>query len=213
MVYQERYATERRADEITHQTSPDDVVLNIAQLRSAEILREVLPACPERYPGKTREEIVTEAMKTRANLQAEAERKKAEAELKKAEAERKKAEAERKKAETRRKKEDAAKRKALQQNTRRGKGQAPTAAPQAPLPPGDGECTSRFTGISQCRRPRRGGNRSSRTCQFRPPRFEPCAWRPQAQTPAPDGHSLSSYHIVICTLPPNFERLAVLFTS
>ena len=95
-VRQEGYLTETFADELTHGINPDDIMLNLAQLRSAQYLQQFQPM--ERYPGLGKAEMIEVALANRLRIETEMKQKKVEAENKKANIASKKEEAARKKA-------------------------------------------------------------------------------------------------------------------
>ncbi|KAH9851930.1 hypothetical protein C2E23DRAFT_780036 [Lenzites betulinus] len=105
VVYQERYETNERADEITHQTHPEDRILNLAQLRSMEALHRFRVAA--QYPGLSLDNVLDQAISVRTALDEEVQRKKDEAQRKKDEAKRKREETQRKKAESQRRYSEA----------------------------------------------------------------------------------------------------------
>lgn len=76
-MVQERIETQRRDEELVHLEDPDDCVLNLAQLRSSSVLL-MFRNHSLRYPGThwTRNQLVDQAIKNRAELDLEAARKK-----------------------------------------------------------------------------------------------------------------------------------------
>ena len=85
-VFQERRITNKLADEVTHCGDLDDRLLNMAQMRSADVLLTF--RTPEAlYPGQsiTRDDIVDRALRIQAERSLEAAREKLESDRKKAE--------------------------------------------------------------------------------------------------------------------------------
>ncbi|KAI0739792.1 hypothetical protein C8Q80DRAFT_1357527 [Daedaleopsis nitida] len=89
-VIQERERTSEFDEEIVHACCPEDRILNMAQLCSAEVLSPFRERVP-RYPGRTISDVIPDAMRIREQLRQEAERKKQDAQNKKARQSRKNA--------------------------------------------------------------------------------------------------------------------------
>lgn len=85
---QEGYVTDKFSDEILHSICPEDLLLNLAQLRNARHIQKLQP--PQTYPGMGRVEMVEVAVMNRRRIDEEAKQKKFDSEVKKVEAEAKK---------------------------------------------------------------------------------------------------------------------------
>lgn len=68
-IVQERVQTEYFKDELTHQTHPEDRLLNTSQLRSAEAIRRF--ATNYRYPNMGRQELIAKAIANKHALEYE----------------------------------------------------------------------------------------------------------------------------------------------
>jgi hypothetical protein len=111
-VHQERISTGKMDFEIGHVADPDNIVLNLAQMGHAQLVRPLLSKV--RYPGLTREVLIERAVARRREIEAEKKRKTADKE-KAAEEKQRKAAEKKKKKETQAQKPTARQAKAIAQ--------------------------------------------------------------------------------------------------